>query len=62
MTDSLGAEREQKYKVRYQYGTYSGERIVWAEDSEQAVAKVKRELRPHMTLPMAHEAYHVEEV
>jgi hypothetical protein len=51
---------EQRFTVRYQYGTYSGTRVVWAEDSERAIAAVKRELRPHMTLPMAHESYTVE--
>ena len=53
---------ERQYLVRYQYATYSGERIVWAEDSEQAIASVKRMLRPYMTLPMAYESYKAEPV
>lgn len=56
------SDQEQKFIVRYQYGTYSGTRTLWADDAEQAVARVKRELRPYMTLTMAHEAYHVEAV
>lgn len=50
------------YEVRYQYATYSGTRRVWADDREQAVAIVKRELAPHMSLSMAYESYHAEEL
>ena len=48
---------EALWVVRYQYGAYSGTREAWAEDRAQAIAKVKRELRPYMTLPMAYESY-----
>ncbi len=51
---------QSRFRVTYQYATYSGERTVLAEDSEQAVAIVKRELRPYMTLPMAYESYRAE--
>ena len=51
---------EQHWRVKYQYGTYSGERLVWAESREEAIASVKRMLAPHMTLPVAHESYHAE--
>ena len=53
---------QRQYRVRYQFGTYSGSRTVWAEDRDEAIRIVKRELAPHMTLAMAHEAYRAEEV
>jgi biotin carboxylase len=56
-TDSV---TEYKYTIGYQYADYSGSVVVWAEDSEQAVARAKRKLAPHMSLPMAYESYRVE--
>ncbi len=50
----------QLHTVHYVYGTYSGTWRVWAEGPDAAIAKVKRELQPHMTLPMACESYRVE--
>lgn len=58
MTDSP----EYRFTVRYQYADYSGRRVVWAQDHEQAIARVKRQLRPSMTLAMAYESYTVEKV
>lgn len=43
-----------KYKIAYVYGTYQGIREVYAEDSHEAVAKMWKELKPFMTLPMAY--------
>ena len=43
-----------RYEIKYWYGTYSGVVTVWADDSEQAIAKMWRRLRPHMTLAMAY--------
>lgn len=51
---------EQLYEVRYQYATYSGTEEVYAEDAEQAIAKAKKRLRRHMTLPMAYESWKAE--
>ncbi len=49
------------YKVKYYAGTYSGTRTVNAEDSEQAIAKVKAQIRREMTLPMYADGYKVVE-
>lgn len=42
-----------RYTIEYYYGTYSGTRVVYAEDGEQAIAKMWRGLRQYMTLGMA---------
>lgn len=47
------------YTIRYQAGTYSGERTVEAEDSEQAIAIVRGWVRRQMSLPMYFESYDV---
>ena len=44
-----------KYTIKYQYGTYSGTEIVFAEDEEQALSKMWKRLRPFMTLGMAYQ-------
>jgi len=44
-----------RYTIRYQYGTYEGVEIVWANDEEDAIAKMWRRLRKYMTLPMAYQ-------
>lgn len=50
-----------KYTVRYQAGTYSGERVVWAEDDEHAIAKVRAQVRREMSLPMYADSYRIVE-
>lgn len=47
------------YTVRYYAGTYEGERTVRAEDSEQAIAKVRAWVRKQMALPMYADSYKV---
>lgn len=42
-----------RYEIRYYYGSYNGTRIIYADDDEQAIAQMWRELRPHMSLGMA---------
>ena len=51
-----------RYTVRYQYGAYSGEEVVWADDEAEAIAKMWRRLKPHMTLPMAYSSARVVKV
>ncbi len=50
---------EQKFTVRYQAGTYSGERTVWASDGQAAIEKVRTCIRKEMTLPMYSDSYEV---
>lgn len=45
-----------RYTIKYQYGTYSGREIVWADDSEQAIALMWANLRKYMTLTMAYKS------
>ena len=48
--------------VRYQAGTYSGTRTVHIEEhecNENAIAKVRAQIRREMTLPMYSESYRV---
>lgn len=45
--------------VKYQAGTYSGQRQVRAEDGEEAIAKVKAMIRKEMTLPMYSDSYKI---
>lgn len=48
--------------VEYKYGTYAGSVRVQADeddDNEVIIARAKRLLRPHMTLPMAYESYRI---
>ena len=47
-----------KYTIRYQYGTYSGERVIFAEDGESAIAKMWGDMKRRnlLTLPMAHQS------
>ena len=47
------------YTIRYQAGTYSGTRIVNANDEEEAIAKVRAKIRQEMTLPMYYDSYEV---
>lgn len=50
------------YWVHYEYANYTGSLLVEAETAEQAIAKGKNRMRPHMTLPMANESWQAEEV
>lgn len=45
--------------VKYQAGTYSGTRTVTAEDSEEAIAKVRSWVRKEMTLSMYSDSYKI---
>ena len=47
------------YTIRYQAGTYSGVRVVNANDEEEAIAKVKSKIRKDMSLPMYYESYKI---
>jgi hypothetical protein len=53
-----------KFTIRYHYGTYCGERTVFAEDEEQAVAKMWAQMRRRgeLTLPMAYQSATVVDV
>jgi hypothetical protein len=44
-----------KFIIGYQYGQYSGERVIFAEDGESAISKLWRLFRNQglLTLPMA---------
>lgn len=48
------------YTVRYTAGPYAGTRTVQADDSEQAIAKVRAWIHREMTLPMYADSYRVE--
>lgn len=50
-----------RFIVHYQAGPYSGERTVFADDDEHAIAKVRAAVRKEMTLPMYSESYRVVE-
>lgn len=47
------------FTVRYQYGTYSGTRVVNARDCDDAIAKVKAIIRREGSLTMVSESYKV---
>lgn len=48
-----------QYTVRYQAATYTGVRVVWADDEEHAIAMVRSRIRKEMSLPMYYEHYKV---
>lgn len=50
-------EEQQEFTVKYQAGTYSGERTVSADEEDQAIAIVKAWVHRQMTLPMYYESY-----
>ena len=52
-------EEEYQFTVEYQAATYQGRRTVWATDEEAAIAKIQRQIRREMTLPMYYEHYRV---
>lgn len=49
----------ENYTVKYYAGSYSGTRTVQAEDSEEAIAKVKAWVRKEMSLSMYADGYKV---
>lgn len=51
-----------RYTIEYQYGPYSGTRTVWADDEDEAIAKMWRILSKDMTLPMAYKSAKVIDV
>ncbi len=51
-----------KYTIKYQYGSYSGTETIWADDGDEAIAKLWRLLKPHMSLPMAYQSAKIVEV
>lgn len=53
-------EEEKLYNVRYQAGTYSGVKEVWANDEASAIAQVKSWVHKTMSLSMYYESYRVE--
>jgi hypothetical protein len=48
------------YTVKYEIATYEGTRVVWADDEEEAIAKVRRWVRAQQP-PIGHERYTVVE-
>lgn len=48
-----------EFKVKYYAATYSGYRTVTAEDEDDAIAKVRSQIRSQMTLPMYSDGYRV---
>lgn len=49
----------QKYTVEYYAGTYKGKREVYADDEEQAIAKVKTWVKRQMSEPMYADGYKI---
>lgn len=47
------------YTVKYHAGTYEGTRTVNAEDSEEAIQKVRSWVRGEMTLPMYSQSFKI---
>lgn len=45
-----------KYTISYQYGSYSGEKIVWADDEDEAIKKMWRSMKKDMSLSMAYQS------
>lgn len=50
---------EFRYDVAYRAGAFSGERTVYAEDEEQAIAKVKTWVSRMMVIPVHSESYRI---
>ena len=48
-----------QYTVKYYAGPYSGKRTVYAEDADEAIAKVRSMIRREMTLPMYSDGYKI---
>lgn len=49
----------EQFTVKYHAGTYSGTKTVWADDEEEAIAKVKAWVHKQMTIPMYSESYKI---
>lgn len=47
------------YTVKYWAATYSGTRTVNADDEEEAIAKVRAEIRKNMTIAMYSDSYRI---
>ena len=50
------------WRVSYVAGSYSGARVVRAEDEAEAISKVRAWVRKEMSLPMYAESYKAEPV
>lgn len=50
---------QRSFIVRYVAGPYSGTRTVTAEDEDQAISLVRKEIRRQMTLPMYSDSYRI---
>jgi hypothetical protein len=48
-----------KYSIRYHAATYTGIRIVYADDPDEAIAKTRAAIRKQMTLPMYSDSYRI---
>ena len=51
-----------KYTIEYYYGSYSGTRIVWANDEQEAISKMWNMLKIDMCLPMAYQSAEIIDV
>ena len=49
----------EKFKVKYQAGTYSGTKVVSADDGDHAIAIVRAWVRKQMTIPMYSDSYKI---
>ena len=45
-----------KYTIQYQYGSYSGEREIYANDEDEAISLMWKLLKKDMTLSMAYKS------
>lgn len=43
-----------EYTIEYQYARSTGKEVIYADDDEQAIAKLWERLRPYMTLSGAY--------
>jgi hypothetical protein len=61
VSQSRAMSERRRYKVKYQYGPYSGVREVWAEDPESAIRRLWSQFSRDklLTLPMAHKSARV---
>ncbi len=48
-----------RYVIQYHAATYSGTRTVWADDGDEAIAKVRRMIRKEMSLSMYSDSYKI---
>lgn len=51
-----------RYEIKYQAGPYEGTRFVFADDEDEAISKVKLQIRRQMTLSMYYDSYKVVDV